>query len=250
MKSIDLNTVWDDAKAMGSANRDLLTALGGMFLLLPGIIADQFMAAPEKMSPDMAEQMLLQRLADYAAANWPVLLIHGIVTSFGVLAIQALLLRHERLTVAESMRAALLVLPGYLIANIAQGLGVMSGLMLFLVPGLYLIGRLALIAPVAAAEGELNPLYILRRSAELTRSNGWRIFGMLAVIFVTMLIINLVFTSLVGVAAELLLPVDLANLAMSIVSSLMETALGVAVALVTAALYRAVTAPVVVRWEP
>lgn len=250
LSRIDLNIVWDDAKAMGSANRDLLTAVAGMFLLLPGILADQFMTSPEKMPVEPGDPQVLQQLADYASANWQVLLLHGIVTSFGVLVLQTLLLRSERLTVGESLRAALPLLPGYVIASIGQGLGVMSGLMLFLLPGFYLIGRLALIAPVAAAEGETNPLTILRRSAMLTHGNGWRIFGVLAVIFATMMIVGLVATSLIGLAAELLLRADLADFVMSLVSGLLETALALVVVLVSAALYRATTASVARSWQP
>jgi hypothetical protein len=250
VSKIDLNIVWDDAKAMGGANRDLLTAIAGMFLLLPGIVAEQFIVMPQALAKGASNEQMLMRLADYASANWPVLLSHSIVTSFGILALQSLLLRPERLTVGESLRAAFLVLPGYIVANILQGFGIMAGMMLFFLPGFYLIGRLALLAAVAAAEGEGNPIAQLRRSVELTRGNGWRVFGVLAIIFVVMMIISLVITSLTGAAAELALPQDIANFAMSIVSSLLETALTLVVVLVTAAVYRSATAPAATVWQP
>lgn len=250
MSKIDLNIVWEDAKAMGSANRDLLTAIAGMFLLLPGIVAEQFIVMPQALAKGASNEQMLTRLADYATANWPVLLSHSIVTSFGVLALQSLLLRAERLTVGESLRAALFILPGYIVANILQGFGIMAGMMLFFLPGFYLVGRLALLAPVAAAEREGNPIAQLRRSVELTRGNGWRVFGVLAIIFVVMMIISLVITSLTGAVAELALPQDIANFAMSIVSSLLETALTLVVVLVTAAVYRSATAPAVTVWQP
>ena len=46
MSRIDLNRVWDDARAMGAANKDLLGAIAGMFVLLPGVIAEQLMTPP------------------------------------------------------------------------------------------------------------------------------------------------------------------------------------------------------------
>jgi hypothetical protein len=250
VKKIDLNIVWDDAKAMAAINRDLLTAIAGMFLLLPGILADQFMtplAEAASETPTGAEVMA--RFSDFAAANWHVLLIHGLVTSFGILALQSLLLRAERLTVGESLRAALLILPSYIIANILQGFGVMTGLFLFLLPGFYLIGRFALVAPVAAAERPGNPLTMLQRSAELTRGNGWKIFGLLLVIFVVMLIVATIVTSLTGIVAELLLSQEIADFAMSIVGSFLETAFALVTVLVSAALYRAATTPAVAVWE-
>lgn len=249
-KKIDLNIVWDDAKAMAAINRDLLTAIAGVFLLLPAILADLFstpLPAPAK-EPTGAEALM--RLSEYAMANWHVVLLHGIVTSFGVLAMQSLLLRPERLTVGESLRAGLLILPGYVIANLLQSIAVMTGLFLFLLPGFYLIGRFALAASVAAAERESNPLTILRRSAELTHGNGWRIFALLLVIFLVMIVIMLVATSLIGVIVELLLPQDIGGFAMSILSAVLETGLGLVVVLVSAALYRAATAPVAMAWEP
>lgn len=246
---IDLTIVWNDAKAMARANRDLLTAIAGMFVLLPSIVSEQLVVAPARLAERPTDEQMLARYADYFTANWPVLLGHALVTSFAALALFALLLRPERLTVGESLRAGLVVLPTYFVASVVQGLGVMAGLFLFLVPGFYLIGRFALIAPVAAAEQTGNPLAILRRSAELTHGNGWRIFGLLAIIVVTMTIVNLVVRSVIGVATELLLPPDLADFAMSIVSGIVETALALVVVLVSAALYRAAAAPAPMPWR-
>ena len=238
VNKIDLNLVWDDARAMGRANRDLLTAIAGMFLLLPSIVAGQVSRMPPPLESGAEPAAAFARLMEYAALNWPVLLVHRIVTAFGVLAMLSLLLRAERLTVGQSLHAALLVLPAYIIAVAIQRFGIMCGLTLFFLPGFYLIGRLALIAPVAAAERPGNPLTILRRSAELTFGNGWRIFLMLAMVFVAATAIGLAATSTVGVIATLLLPKDVADLAVAIVSGLVEAGIGVAIMLVTAALYR------------
>jgi len=238
VNKIDLNLVWDDARAMGRANRDLLTAIAGMFLLLPSIVAGQVSRMPPPLESGAEPAAAFARLMEYAALNWPVLLVHSIVTAFGVLAMLSLLLRAERLTVGQSLHAALLVLPAYIIAVAIQRFGIMCGLTLFFLPGFYLIGRLALIAPVAAAERPGNPLTILRRSAELTFGNGWRIFLMLAMVFVAATAIGLAATSTVGVIATLLLPKDVADLAVAIVSGLVEAGIGVAIMLVTAALYR------------
>lgn len=248
MSKIDLNHVWDDAKAMGRANSDLLIAIAGMFLLLPGILADQLMSAPPMMGKDAPSTEVIQKLAEHFAHNWPVLLAHGVVTSFGTLALLALLLRPERLTVGESLKAALVILPGYFVASLLQGLCVGIGVLLFIVPGLYLVARFALIAAVAAAEQQGNPITLLRRSLQLTRGNGWRIFALLAILFATAMIVSLVANTLIGLAAALLLPADVAALVLSIVTGLLEAGLGAAVALVTAALYRAATMPAPTPW--
>lgn len=243
VNKIDLNLVWDDARAMARGNRDLLSAIAGMFLLLPSIVAGQFSRMPPPLSADAPPEAALARLMDYAALNWPVLIVHSLFAAFGILAMLALLLRRERLTVAQSLQAALQVLPAYLVALIVQRLGVGFGLTLFFLPGIYLLGRLALIAPVAVVERPGNPFTILRRSAELTHSNGWRVFLMLAAIFVTATIIGIAVTSMVGVTASLLLPRALADLAVAIVSGLVEASIAVAIMLITAAFYRIATMP-------
>jgi hypothetical protein len=247
LSKIDLNRVWDDARAMGRTNRDLLVAIAGMFVLLPGVIADQLVAAPEA-PPTVAGEAVapgeaMAALAAQFEANWPVLLAHSLLTSFGALAMLTLLLRPERPTVAESMKVALVLLPGYFIASMLQGMAVGFGLFLLAVPGLYLIARFALVAPVAAAEGRTNPLDILKRSFELTRGNGWRIFALLAILFVTASILWMVVAVLVRIVGALLLSTDLAELALSLSTGLLEAGLSALVVLVSAALYRAATGP-------
>src|SRR5690606_23611436 len=131
----------------------------------------------------------------------------------------------------------------YILAVIVQRFGVMCGLTLFFLPGFYLLGRLALIAPVAIVERPGNPFVMLRRSAELTHGNGWRVFMMLAAIFLTATAIGIAATSVIGVTASLLLPGELADLAVAIVSGLVETTIGLAIMLVTAAPYRVASMP-------
>lgn len=241
MSKIDLAAVWDDAKSMGTANRDLLGAVAGMFILLPAVVVEQLVTRPKALEKDAANEAVLAQFALYAEMNWHLLLTYAVISSFGILTIQSLLLRSERLTVAESMRVALPILPAFVVANLLQALGVMTGMFLFVIPGLYLIGRLALIAPVAAAEQSSNPITILQRSAILTHGNGWRVLGVLSIIFVVTFMIGIAITSVIGVVAELLVPGELADLIITLISSMIETARGVLVALVCAALYRAAT---------
>jgi hypothetical protein len=247
---IDLNIVWDDAKAMAATNRDLLTAIAGMFLLLPLVVSSQLLTVPQLPGKNPSEQAVLAWYEAYMSANWVLLLVVTVVTSFGTLSMLALLLRPERLTVAESLKAGVRVLPGYVLTNMLQSFGIMAGLMLFLIPGFYLIGRFALVAAVAAAEGHSNPLTLLRRSAALTHGNGWRIFFLLAVIVIVLMVVNIVATVVVGIFASLLLPPDLADFAMSLISGLFWAGIFTLIVLISAALYRAATAPVATRWEP
>lgn len=250
MTKIDLNIVWEDAKAMGLASKDLLSAIAGMFLLLPTIVALQFIKAPEPMKKGAEGAEMLRQYMDHYLANWHIMFSQQLIFSFGSLAMLVLLLRRERLTVGESLRAALLLLPGYFIADLAEGLALAFGFFLLVVPGLYLIARFSLIAAVAAAEEQSNPITLLRRSIELTRGNGWRIFLMLAIIFITGQIITQAITLVIGLGATLLLPAELAELLLNVVAGLVLAVVGVVTVLVNAAIYRSVTAPAPVAWQP
>jgi hypothetical protein len=88
----------------------------------------------------------------------------------------------------------------------------------------------------------MNPIEMLRRSIVLTRGNGWRIFAILAIIFVTAQLLLGVVMLAVGVVAGLVLPEELARLAEHIASSIVLAAIGIVTSLIMAALYRGATA--------
>jgi hypothetical protein len=243
MAKLDLGVVWADAVAIGRANRDLILPLAGLFLLLPAMIGEMLIVVPNVVDPAASAQVLIERFNESILANWPVLLVRGIVTSFGSLAILTLLLKGDRPTVTEALRSALTVLPIYVLANLLQSVLVSTGLILLIVPGLYMMGRLMLVAPVVAAEGAANPLAPLSRSIALTDRNGWSIVMLVMIVFVIAMVISIVLTSLTGTLFTLILPAELAGLAQLFVSGLAETGLALAVILVSAALYRALAAP-------
>lgn len=250
MSKIDLNRVWDDARAMGAANKDLLAAIAGMFVLLPSVVGSLLVKQPPEAPKDLPAEQAYRLLIDFYTDNWPVFVGLGIVVSFGLLAMFALLLRPERPTVGESLKAAVVVLPGYVLASLLQGFALGFGFLLFILPGLYVMARLCLIGAVAAAEQCTNPLQQLQRSWALTRSNGWRILVMLLTLYVTAEIISIVATTLVGLVGELVLPKDLADLGVGVVGGLISAGLAIFVALLTAAIYRAQTEPAPSPWLP
>lgn len=81
---------------------------------------------------------------------------------------------NARTVVGRVMR----VLPVVAAAEIAAGFGIGLGLLAFLIPGVYLLVRWAVVAQVAALE---HPDWMgaLRRGADLTRGHFWHVFGVL-----------------------------------------------------------------------
>jgi hypothetical protein len=69
------------------------------------------------------------------------------------------------------------------IVALLVGLGTGIGLLLFIIPGLFLIVRWAVAAPAALIERE-GPTHSIGRSAELTQGHRWAVFGLVLLYFV------------------------------------------------------------------
>lgn len=238
---LNLLRTWQEAADMVRANMDMVTGLAGMFILLPGILSAWLLPAPAPKQGKATVGDLLAAQSDYIMAHWPAMALSAMIVAFGSLALLAVLVHRDRPTVAEALRIALVVLPGYVLANLLQSLVVFAGLFALVLPGLYLIGRLICIAPVAAVESHRNPVTIMMRSLAVTRGNGWRILLLLAVILVVALVLSSAIGTLVGILAKLLLSPDLARLTLIIFGSLFETVLAVVLLAVSASIYRQVS---------
>jgi hypothetical protein len=84
----------------------------------------------------------------------------------------------ERPRVADVIRRGLSVLPVVAAAEIIADIGIAIGFVCFLIPGVLLAIRWAVVAQAAAVERTDWPT-ALRRSGQLARRNYWRILGLL-----------------------------------------------------------------------
>jgi hypothetical protein len=86
-------------------------------------------------------------------------------------------------------------------AGLFAGICIGLGLILFLVPGLFLLTIWAVIAPVIVVERPgVFPAF--GRSRELVRGNGWPVFGAIAVAFVIVLIGSIFFGAIANAIAN------------------------------------------------
>lgn len=79
--------------------------------------------------------------------------------------------------------------------GLLSGLGIAVGMILLVVPGLFLLTIWAVIAPAIVIERS-GVFDAFGRSRELVRGNGWPVFGVIVVAFVIALIGGLIFTSI------------------------------------------------------
>src|SRR3546814_15301661 len=71
-------------------------------------------------------------------------------------------------------------------------IAVFGGLLLLLLPGLYLVGRLAVVAPAAADRAIYNPLEAIRASWVLSEKRGWSIFLFVLMVASAVAVVSLI----------------------------------------------------------
>ena len=95
------------------------------------------------------------------------------------------------LSISETVSAAMPSLGPVAGASILAGIAITIGLILFIVPGLFLITIWAVIVPVIVIE-RAGLLASFGRSRELVRGRGWHVFGTLVLVYLIMLVVNIV----------------------------------------------------------
>ena len=95
------------------------------------------------------------------------------------------------LSLGETVRAATPYLGAVAGASILAGIAITIGLILIIVPGLYLITIWAVIVPVIVLE-QSGVMASFGRSHELVRGRGWHVFGTLVLAWLILLAVNLI----------------------------------------------------------
>jgi hypothetical protein len=100
--------------------------------------------------------------------------------------------RQDEPTARDLIESATPVLLPLIVAGVLSGLGIVAGLFLLVVPGLFLLTIWAVIAPVIVVEGS-DVLAAFARSRELVRGFGWPVFGALIVALLIEAVGSLIF---------------------------------------------------------
>jgi hypothetical protein len=232
------SAIWEDTVRLLRAHASLAVALAGVFLFLPALLVSYLLPMPQSSDPnEMARQF-----TEYFTANAGWILLSGICGMAGTLSILMLVFRSPGIAVGGAIAAALALLPFYFLANLIASIPIIIGVLLLVVPGLYLLGRFLPIAPVMVAEGQRNPLTALGRSWALTRRHGWAVLGLFLLVFVAGFILSSVVGGIIVVIVRVLVSGDLARLLSLIVSTAGSTILQVVLIFLYAAIYRALAA--------
>jgi hypothetical protein len=130
-------------------------------------------------------------------------LLAGIVSIVAAFVLQAALVKAVEdvrdgrvdLSFGETLQAARPAIGRVAFTSIVAGIGIVIGLLLLVVPGLYLLTIWAVIVPVVVLE-RLDTFTAMERSRQLVRGHGWQVFGTLVlaflVVFATSVVITLI----------------------------------------------------------
>jgi len=112
---------------------------------------------------------------------------------------------HADLSIGQTVNEALPFIAPVAGASILAGIAITIGLLLLIVPGLFLITIWAVFVPVIIIERS-GALASFGRSRELVRGHGWHVFWTLVMVYIIMLVANiilgLIFSALPHVLGE------------------------------------------------
>lgn len=182
---------WDEVRQLVGREMQLLVAIAGVFFLLPGLVLSFMLPPIEDISRLDAVVAVLQPYL-------PLIFLISLIQMVGQLAIWSLVMADGRQTVGEAIKAGLLFLPFYFLINLSSNIIVGLGLLLFIVPGLYLATRLAPIGVIAIVENIRNPITAIQRSFAVTKDNALPVFAFILIVGVVYFLISLVCSLVFG----------------------------------------------------
>lgn len=227
--------VWADVVAMARSNAVLLLTLAGVFIFLPSFAL--WLMLPVPQATGAGEEAIKQFVA-YYQRNLGAFVLVNAIAALGQIVILVLMIDRNRPTVAEAISGGLRLFPGYFLASLISNLAIMFGILLFVVPGLYVLGRFVVLGPVMADLRLGNPLLGLRESWQRTQGVGWRIVGLVMLVGIVGWIATSAATSILTVLGSVLLPDSLDPMAAAISNALGGAVLGLLIVLLSAGIYR------------
>ncbi|VXC73888.1 hypothetical protein [Sphingomonas sp. AX6] len=178
---IDPASALAEAVARYKLERPALHAVAGLFFFVPALALLFFVENGPPTEGETVTDALRAMLID----NWPWLLGVQLLELFGSVWLYAWLLGHDKPVLGQALRRAVALFPMFLIASVLIGMLTFAGLLFFLAPGFYVIGRTFLVAPVLIAEPGTTAIKAFEESIRRTQGMGWMLFVVAAAIWLT-----------------------------------------------------------------
>jgi hypothetical protein len=254
MIRFDSSEAWSEATQAVSANRDVLLALAGVFLVLPSLafaILVPQLAPPEGVAP----RQMLDILGSYYREHLPGLIAVGLLSLTGTLAMIALFTDRSRPTVGEAIRqgavATVTVIAAQILLGMAATLVLIVGATLAATLGLtalnlllalvalgtliWIAVRISLLSPAVVIDGLRNPVAALQRSWTLTQGNAGRLLAFYILLGVAFVVAMVLIQIAVGLVTKLVVAGQVAQIVDALVSTVLQAVMSVYFAAVIAA---------------
>ena len=226
---LEMNRAWNDAVRLLSRNRDVILVVAGVFFFLPYfafmLVGPDPMAGVNPAQPLGTEEAIARMTAFYSRMWWVFLLV-AVLQAVGMLGLLALLTDRRRPTVGEAIKIGVFRVAPYIAAYVLLGmalafavliLATIAGItgaawlggvvvLLAVVAWVALFVRFSLVGPVMVKENIANPIAALGRSWTLSRGNGWRLFAFFALLFIAIIVVTIVVSSVFGLLFRLFGP--------------------------------------------
>lgn len=236
--TLSYSAIWDDVVRLLKSHGTLLAAVAGVFLMLPELLGAYFYPRPEAATM----QQVIDQMGAYVRASWPALLATAIAGALGTITMLLLLFdRSGALTVGSAIRRSFALLIPFIVATLLSNLLIALGFVMLLVPGCYLLGRLAPLGPVIVAEGA-GPIDAIRRTFDLTRRRGWAVFGFIAIVFVAGTVLIFAVSSVIGAVLLLVAGERTGGFLVLVIQAALGATLTTVTLVVYAAIYRRLAA--------
>lgn len=171
MTEFRIEAAWRATVAATRAGMPLFLPVAAAFVLLPELLVGLYGPPQPKTMAGMTPSVVLIQLV-----------VPTIIGAVAQMTIAKLVIEAAAGTsqpVGNVLRLALLALPMLVGGLLLSAVPVGAGLLLLIVPGLYMLARLTLVLPLVIEE-RLSPIAALTRSWALTDGHGLRVLGFLA----------------------------------------------------------------------
>jgi hypothetical protein len=174
---IRYSAVLADALARFRRDGDLLIRMAAPFLFLPALALELLVPPPPARSAGSAgDEAALLAWADafgvWLSANGGWYAIAYVVQTLGAGAILSLYLHQPQPDARGALARSVALLPRLLLAALLVALPAGAGLLLWIVPGLYVLGRTMAAAPILMAEAPIGAGAAVIRAIGLSRGAG------------------------------------------------------------------------------
>lgn len=237
MSKFTQNDVWDDTLRLTRRHWVALVAIAGVFNFLPVLVVNHYVPFPE-IGEEVDPAHALAIMGAFLRQN----IIWYALQSFVVMIGSAAMLRlvfASNVTVGGALRFGVMLLPVYSLMLFCTNLAICVGLILLLVPGLWLIGRLLPAGAAMVAEDRRHPIETIGRTFALTAGHGWRIVALYILVALPGAILIFAVESLTGSLFILLAGQELGKLLTGILLAILNAALATLLTMLSAAVYRA-----------